>query len=99
MRWVHARCSASTRCLYCNSIKASHRNRPPARLQEMGHAVDVLVRENNVCATKEQLLKVATGLRVPLNPDLLSLEVVTVKGIHIFVSCLHAWQSGRYELR
>jgi hypothetical protein len=51
----------------------------------MGYTVDVLVFARNVCQTKEALLKVASGLRVALKPDLLSIHAVGFKGIHIQV--------------
>ncbi|EFN56792.1 expressed protein [Chlorella variabilis] len=54
-----------------------------AVLQDMKYNVDVLVFRRNVCQTKEQLLKVAAGLRVALNPDLLSIHVVGAQGIHL----------------
>jgi hypothetical protein len=51
----------------------------------MGYTVDVLVFARNVCQTKEALLQVASGLRVALKPDLLSIHAVGAKGIHIQV--------------
>jgi hypothetical protein len=54
----------------------------------MGYTVDVLMFQRNVCRTKEQLLAVAAGLRVSLNPDLLEVFHVGVKGIWIQVGCV-----------
>ncbi|KAI3427093.1 hypothetical protein D9Q98_007032 [Chlorella vulgaris] len=56
-----------------------------AVMQSMGYTVDILMFHRNVCQTKEQLLKVANGLRVALDPELLELHFVTAKGIWLQV--------------
>lgn len=38
-------------------------------LQEMGYSVDVLTFPRNVCKSKEEVLRVAEGLRVSLDPS------------------------------
>lgn len=67
--------------------------------QSMGYSVDVLMLHRNVCRTKEQLLKVASGLRVSLNPDLLDIFHVTTKGIWLqvraaWLPCSVSWGWG-----
>ncbi|KAL4444085.1 hypothetical protein ABPG75_011822 [Micractinium tetrahymenae] len=52
-------------------------------MQEMGYLVDVLVRTHNLCSSTDQLLRVASGLRVQLKPDMVALRQVEVKGTHI----------------
>lgn len=47
----------------------------------MGYTVDLLTFARNVCKSKEELLDVAHGLRVPLNPDALNyVNNVTLRG-------------------
>lgn len=55
--------------------------------------MDVLVRSKNVCQKKEQLMRVAAGLRVTLNPDMVALHVVDVKGTQIVVGA--EWVGAR----
>ena len=50
-----------------------------AVMQGMGYAVDVMVAASNACKTKQQLLHVASGLRVDLKPDRVSLLPVTTR--------------------
>ena len=50
-----------------------------AVMQGMGYSVDVMVAASNACKTKQQLLHVASGLRVDLKPDRVSLLPVTTR--------------------
>lgn len=56
--------------------------------------MDVLVRTHNLCSSTEQLLRVASGLRVQLKPDRVALRQVEVKGTHIHVSGAGGWDFG-----
>jgi NO-binding membrane sensor protein with MHYT domain len=58
----------------------------------MKYSVDVLVFKRNVCQTKEQLMAVASGLRVNLNASLLAMHVVGAQGIHLQVNELFECQ-------
>ena len=52
----------------------------------MGYSVDVLTFARNVCRSKEEVLRVAEGLRVPLDPDRLRyFNNVTQQGIFLRV--------------
>lgn len=57
-----------------------------AVLQQMGYAVHVLILEDNSCQTVAQLMEVAQGLRVPIDPAKVELHHVTLSENAIMVS-------------